>query len=314
MNNCLYFVVPCYNDENTLPLSVPVFLKKLNTLMSQNTVSENSKLLLVNDGSADNTWNTILSLKEQYANIIALNLDRNVGEQNALIAGMSVAVNKADCIITMDSDLQDDIDAVDKMLCCFEQGDEIAYGVRIYRKEDGFLERFNSTLFYFLMRLGKTGLIKQHANYRLMSKKAAEYLIQNYKPHFYLPCFVSNMPFKGQVVYHKRFQRVAGETGYSFKKKIHLALQSLLVHSDLLIRCCAVLTAVFSVLFLGGFIWLVVKAASQGAFSVGVCICDFVLLLCAGLFGTLLRRLKNTKASFDTAHTNSIYQIKEMVS
>ena len=169
---CLYFVVPCYNDADTLTVSVPVILEKLAALTASGQIDASSRLLLVNDGSVDNTWDVILALKKKYARITAVDLARNVGEQNALLAGMFTAVKKADCVITMDSDLQDDIGAVDEMIKHFEEGCEIVYGVHKVRKEDALSERLFATGFYQLMRVARTGLIYQHANYRLMSKYA----------------------------------------------------------------------------------------------------------------------------------------------
>ncbi|MBE6818606.1 MAG: glycosyltransferase family 2 protein [Ruminococcaceae bacterium] len=231
MSDCLYFVVPCYNDADTLPVSVPVFVQKLEALHAAGTISGESRLLLVNDGSSDGTWEVILALKKRYARITAVNLARNVGEQNALLAGMFTAVKKADCVITMDSDLQDDIGAVDEMLQRYAEGCDIVYGVHRLRREDAFSERFFAAAFYRLMRVARTGLIYQHANFRLMSKYAISLLGENRQTEYYLPCVVSNLGLKSAVVYHKRFERAAGQSGYSFQKKYRLAVLALLAHS-----------------------------------------------------------------------------------
>ncbi|MBQ6380346.1 MAG: glycosyltransferase family 2 protein [Clostridia bacterium] len=231
MSVCLYFVVPCYNDADTLPVSVPVFLRKLDSLTAAGTISPDSRLLLVNDGSSDSTWQVILQLKAQNERITAVNLARNVGEQNALLAGMFTAAERADCVITMDSDLQDDIDTVDEMLQRYEEGCEIVYGVHKLRKEDAFSERLFAAAFYQLMRMARTGLIYQHANYRLMSRNAVSLLQKNRQAAYYLPCVVSNLDVKSAIVYHERFERAAGQSGYNFKKKYQLAVLALLAHS-----------------------------------------------------------------------------------
>ncbi|MBR0414780.1 MAG: glycosyltransferase [Clostridia bacterium] len=236
MSDCLYFVVPCYNDADTLPVSVPVFLQKLDALTAAGTISADSRLLLVNDGSCDSTWEVILTLKQKYGRITAVNLARNVGEQNALLAGMFTAIKKADCVITMDSDLQDDIEAVDEMLQHYAEGCDIVYGVHRMRKEDAFAERFFAAAFYQLMRAARTGLIYQHANYRLMSRHAVALLQNNRQAVYYLPCVVSNLELKSAVVYHERFERAAGQSGYNFIKKYRLAVLALLAHSDVPIK------------------------------------------------------------------------------
>ena len=231
MPPCLYFVVPCYNDADVLPQSAPVFEEKLRALIGGGAVSADSRLLLVNDGSADRTWETILALKKRYPALIALDLAANTGEQNALLAGMGYAQSRADCIITMDSDLQDDINAVDDMLKAFSSGAEIVYGVKNNRKSDGLLQRIGAGLFYGLMRLCGTGLIPEHANYRLCSRAAAEALRERYDPSLYLPCVASGLGLPGAVVYYTRLPRQAGTSAYTFFRRARLAAGALRAHA-----------------------------------------------------------------------------------
>lgn len=230
---CLYFVVPCYNDEDTLKVTAPVFSKKLRSLIENGTVKENSRVLLINDGSTDGTLEEIHRQKETFPLIIGMDLAFNSGEENALLAGMIYAAEKADCVITMDSDLQDDIDAVDEMLKKYVDGSEIVYGIRSDRDNDPFTERLASKAFYTLMSVVGTGLKKEHANYRLMSKKAVDLLKANLNKNFYLPCFVSRMEMTSDKVYHKRLPRSAGTSGYSISKKVKLAFNAVICHSDL---------------------------------------------------------------------------------
>ena len=228
MSVCLYFVVPCYNDADVLPISVPAFLKKLSDLAERNVISGDSALVLLNDGSSDGTWDTIVSLRERDKRIVGINLAFNAGEQNALLAGLTYAAPKCDCAITMDSDLQDDIDAVDRMLEEFLAGSDVVFGVRSRRKDDPLFERLSTGLFYRLMESAGTGQIREHANYRLMSRKAIGQLLAHTETHYYLPCVVSNMGLKRSTVYHERFARAAGTSGYTVLKKLRLALDAVI--------------------------------------------------------------------------------------
>ncbi|MBQ6421741.1 MAG: glycosyltransferase family 2 protein [Clostridia bacterium] len=287
---CLYFVVPCYKDEDTLPVSVPMFLKKLDDLTAAGVISAESRLMLINDASPDDTWNVILELKKKDRRITAMDLAHNAGEQNALLAGMFTAAEKADCVITMDSDLQDDIDAVDEMLQRFSEGCEIVYGVRSARKEDGFGERFASGSFYALMRIAGTGQIDQHANFRLMSKKAIGQLSAYTATNYYLPCVVSNMGLKSAVVYHQRFERAAGTTGYSFAKKLRLAVDAVFSHSVFPLKLVSGMAAFCGVLTLAALVGMFVLWGKSGAFPTRTCILASVFLI-GTLFMCALRIL-----------------------
>ena len=250
MSTCLYFVVPCYNDADVLPLSVPVFLKKLDDLNARGVISDDSMLVLLNDGSMDNTWEVIVSLREQDKRIVGINIAHNAGEQNALLAGLTYAAPKADCVITMDSDLQDDINAVDRMLEDFIAGNELVLGVRSKRAEDPFFEKAASGLFYRIMDLAGTGQIREHANYRLMSRKAIVQLLAHTETNYYLPCVVSNMGLKRSLVYHERGARAAGSSGYTVLRKIRLALDAVMIHSRLPLKLISTAAILCAVLFL----------------------------------------------------------------
>ena len=240
----LYFVVPCYNDEDTLPASVPVFLEKLDALRAAGAVSSDSRLVLINDGSADDTWGSIVRFQQENPDrITGLNLAGNFGEQNALVAGMTYALDKADCVITMDSDLQDDINAVDRMLAFFYEGKDVVFGVRSDRSDDGLLEKLCSGLFYATMKAAKTGLVNEHSNYRLMSRRAIERLLDDLPVNYFLPCSVSNLGMPGAVVTHRRLKRITGTSGYSLGRKIRLAKDALFSHSAFPLKLIAVAAA-----------------------------------------------------------------------
>ncbi|MBQ6119151.1 MAG: glycosyltransferase, partial [Clostridia bacterium] len=265
----LYFVVPWYNDEDTLPASVPVFLKKLRSLTACGAAAQDSRLVLINDGSADATWNCIVRMqRENPDRITGLNLAGNFGEQNALVAGMTFSLDRADCVITMDSDLQDDINAVDGMLECYYAGKDVVYGVRNDRSSDGAFEKLSSRLFYVVMKTAKTGLVNEHSNYRLLSRRAMERLLDDLPVNYFLPCSVSNLGMPGAVVTYRRLKRISGASGYSLARKICLAKDALFSHSAFplkLLSCAGVFGLLAAFLFFLLFL-LAGKAASHPYF------------------------------------------------
>ena len=245
----LYFIVPCYNDAEVLPVSVPAFLGKLDALSREGLVSRESRLVLLDDGSSDGTWTAIEAVRTSDGRVVGIKMAHNAGEQNTLLAGLSYAETRCDCAITMDSDLQDDVNAVDEMLRRFFAGDELVLGVRSRRKDDPFFERLSSGLFYRLMTVAGTGQIPEHANYRLMSRKAIGQLLAHTETYYYLPCVVSNMGLRRSVVYHERFARAAGSSGYTVIKKLRLALDAVFTHSAFPLRFISAAASLSALLF-----------------------------------------------------------------
>ena len=227
----LFFVIPCYNDAQTLDVTAPVFLKKMTDLIDAGKADAESRILLVNDGSSDGTWEKIAALHDGDAHFCGVDLAVNTGEQNALLAGMQTAVREADCVITMDSDLQDDIDAVDRMLELYSEGKEAVFGVRADRSEDSLSERVTSALFYWVMEKLHTGMIREHANYRLLSRDAVRAVLERAHGDFYLPCLVGSLPFPSATVPHMRTSRAAGSSSYTFSKRLRLGLLALKAHA-----------------------------------------------------------------------------------
>ncbi len=229
----LFIVVPCYFDEDVLPITAPLIYEKLKALIAGGQISAQSGLVMINDGSTDRTWQVIKRLQNDIPCLCGVDLVENVGEQNALLAGMTHAVSLgADCVITMDSDLQDDIGAVKPMIEKYLQGNDLVLGVRCSREQDPLSERFFSGSFYFLMRLLRTGLVKEHANYRLMSRKAIAALSERLGRRFYLPVEVCGIDLPRATVEHVRFPRAAGESGYNFRKKLGLAVKAIECHAN----------------------------------------------------------------------------------
>lgn len=230
MKPVIYFVVPCYCEEDMLPVSAPVFSEKLKSLISSGRADEKSKVLFVDDGSTDGTWSIIRRLSADDKLIEGVRLAVNSGEDNAQRAGMSAAMEKTDCFISMDCDLQDDINSADEMIEKFSSGSDIVLGIRSTREEDPLRERFFSASYYFVMKILGAGLIKNQANCRLLSATTARKIL-SHEEASYLPALVSSLPLKKDIVYYKRHARAKGKTKYNFAKKLTLAFDSILLHA-----------------------------------------------------------------------------------
>lgn len=226
-NKILYIVVPCYKEEAMLPLSAPILLKKLNELIAIGKISDNSRILFVNDGSQDNTWPIIKALHEQDIHYSGVNLAGNVGHQNALVAGLTIASEKADYTISIDADLQDDINAFDEMLAKAEEGCDIVYGVRKERKTDTFFKRNTALAFYKIMEKLGVKSIYNHADYRLMSKRATKFLCSFRERNLFLRGMVPLIGYKTDCVYYNRSERLAGDSKYPLGKMINFAIEGI---------------------------------------------------------------------------------------
>ena len=217
----LYFVVPCYNEEEALPLSAPVFREKLRALAGR--VSPESRIVLVDDGSADATWDIIRRLHEEDPAFSGIRLTRNRGHQNALTAGLMFARDKCDITVSVDADLQDDIDAVDAMLDRYAEGCGIVCGVRASRETDTFLKRTTARGYYALMRAFGSDLIYDHADYRLMDRASLDALALYREDDLFLRGLVNRLGAKVGTVSYDRRAREAGESKYTLKKMLRLA-------------------------------------------------------------------------------------------
>ena len=223
-NKTLYIVVPCYKEESVLPETSKRLREKLRALMDAGKISEKSRVMFVNDGSADRTWPIIRELHEKEPEIFSgVNLSRNRGHQNALLAGLLTAVNYADMIISMDADLQDDVNAVDAMVDAYHEGYEIVYGVRSKRETDTFFKRFTAEGFYKLMKALGVDIVFNHADYRLMSRRAVEGLAQFTEVNLFLRGIVPQIGYRWTTVSYERAERFAGESKYPLKKMIAFA-------------------------------------------------------------------------------------------
>ncbi|MDT0294660.1 glycosyltransferase family 2 protein [Mesonia ostreae] len=217
----LAIILPCYNEETILDYSKSHLLKKLTYLMDEKKISADSKLCFVDDGSKDDTWKILDSYKEK--SIIAIKLANNFGHQFALLAGLDTLKNNFDIYITIDVDLQDDIDCIDKMIDAYDNGDDIVYGVRNDRQNDTYFKRKTATLFYDLMLRMGVKSIKHHADFRLISNKVLLEFLKFKESHLFLRGIFPEIGFKQGVVYYKRKERSLGESKYPLKKMLAFA-------------------------------------------------------------------------------------------
>ena len=227
MLETLYVVVPCYNEEEVLAISSKAILEKISGLISAGEISQNSRIMFVDDGSKDKTWEIITALSKENPLFTGIKLSRNRGHQNALLAGLMTAKQKADIVISMDADLQDDINAIDGFLKKRKEGCEIVYGVRSSRKTDTFFKRFTAQTYYkFLSKMG-VEITYNHADYRLMSKKTLDALESFGEVNLFLRGMVPMVGFKSDIVEYERNPRAAGESKYPLKKMLGLAFEGI---------------------------------------------------------------------------------------
>jgi len=223
-NNTLYIVVPCYKEQEVLPETSKRLRAKLIELREAGKISDKSRVMFVNDGSSDNTWPMIAELHEKEPEFFSgVNLSRNRGHQNALLAGLMTAVNYADMIVSMDADLQDDVNAVDGMVDAYHEGFEVVYGVRSKRDTDTFFKRFTAEGFYKVMKALGVDIVFNHADYRLMSRRAVEGLAEFSEVNLFLRGIVPQIGYKWTTVTYERAERFAGESKYPLKKMLAFA-------------------------------------------------------------------------------------------
>ena len=223
MKNILYIVIPCYNEEEVIEETTRRLKEKLQSLIKKNVISEKSKVMYVNDGSRDKTWEIIKNINDNESLFTGITLSRNKGHQNALLAGLMTAKEYADIVISMDADLQDDINAIDEMLSKYYQGNEIVYGVRSDRKTDSWFKRTTAQYFYKFMNVMGVDLVYNHADYRLTSKKVLEDLEKYGEVNLFLRGIFPTIGYKCDIVYYERHERFAGKSKYPLKKMLSFA-------------------------------------------------------------------------------------------
>lgn len=273
--NILYIVVPCYNEEAVLPETAKRLRAKLETLIAAGQISPQSRIMLVNDGSKDATWPTIQALHKGCPLFSGVDLTRNRGHQNALLAGLMTAKGRADLVISMDADLQDDIEAVDAMIAKYYEGCDIVYGVRSSRKKDTFFKRFTAEAFYRLMNALGSNVVFNHADYRLMSKAALEGLSEFKEVNLFLRGIVPMIGYTTATVEYERGERFAGESKYPLRKMIAFALEGITSLSTKPIR---MITALGFLIFLVSMVMLVTFIAQ---WAMGMTVVGWASVICS---------------------------------
>lgn len=292
----LYTVIPCYNEEKVLPETIRVMTEKYESLFAKGLISKESRVLFVDDGSRDDTWKMILEAHEENEIFSGIKLSRNRGHQNALLAGLLEAKEHCDAAISVDADLQDDIDAMDKMVEKFGEGCEIVYGVRNKRSTDKFMKRFTAEGYYRVMEFFGTHIIFNHADYRLMSKKALDALSEFDEVNLFLRGMVPMLGFKSDNVYYERRERFAGESKYSIGKMVDLAWNGITSFSvkpvDMILFGGIILSvlSVFAMLIMAVLMISGVLKGAAGWIIASVFLCTGINLSALGVVGQYVCR------------------------
>ena len=293
----LYIVIPCYNEQEVLPITAPMFLEKVTSLAAAGKISEDSRVLFVNDGSKDNTWNIIKELAAKDEHYIGICQSRNRGHQNAVLAGLMEAKDVCDITISIDCDGQDDINAMDEMVNAYLDGCDVVYGVRSSRETDTLFKRFTAQSFYkFLSKMG-ADVVYNHADYRLISARVLKEFANFKEVNLFLRGLVPLVGFKSTSVSYSRAERIAGESHYPLKKMIALAVDgitSLSVKPLQLIMGFGIIVAAISFI---GCLWALITAlcghsvSGWASMTCIICFVSGVQLICLGIIGEYIGKI-----------------------
>ena len=287
----LYIVIPCYNEEAVLPITAPLFKAQLDSMVDAGLISSESRIMFVDDGSRDNTWQVISRLTSDDEKFRGLKLSRNRGHQNALLAGLMEARSLCDITISIDADGQDDIAAMTQMVEAYRNGAEVVYGVRSSRKTDSFFKRMTAEMFYrFLASMGAE-VVFNHADYRLLSSRVLNEFASFKEVNLFLRGLIPLVGFNSTCVYYERHERMAGKSHYPLKKMLGLAVDGITSLSTKPLKIVMGLGLLVSLLSFIGVIWAVVSAvmgASIAGWASTICIICFIggiQLICLGVVG-----------------------------
>lgn len=293
----LWIVIPCYNEEKVLPITAPMFLEKIKSLADAGKISDKSRVLFVNDGSKDKTWEIIVDLAASDEHYIGISQSRNRGHQNAVLAGLMEAMDKCDITISIDCDGQDDINAMDAMVDEYLAGNEVVYGVRSKRKTDTFFKRFTAEGFYHLMNFLGADIVFNHADYRLISARVLESFADYKEVNIFLRGMIPLVGFKSTSVYYERSERIAGESHYPLKKMLALAFDGITSLTVKPIRLITILGTVVTFLSFLGIIWAIIQSildATVAGWASTICIVCFIggiQLISIGVIGEYIGKI-----------------------
>ena len=316
----LYIVIPCYNEEAVLPITSGMFLEKLKNLIAAGKIADESRVFFVNDGSKDGTWDIIRSLAEKDEHFAGASLSRNRGHQNALLGGLMTAKEFADVTISIDCDGQDDINAMDKMIDEYLAGCDVVYGVRSKRDTDTWFKRTTAEGFYKVMRALGAETVFNHADYRLLSRRALEGLAQFTEVNLFLRGLVPLVGYRSSSVYYERSERIAGESHYPLKKMLALAFDGITSLSVKPIRLITGLGFFISLASVVGVVWVLLTklfgftTSGWASMTCAIFFMGGVQLLCLGVIGEYIGKIYNetkrrpryiiSETTFDKADEN----------
>ncbi|MBP3892219.1 MAG: glycosyltransferase family 2 protein [Solobacterium sp.] len=275
----LWIITPCYNDGSVIEITGPQFLEKLKQLIKENLIHEESKVLFVDDGSSDNSWEIISKFAKEDPHYIGIQQSRNRGHQNAVLAGLMEAKDRCDITISIDCDGQDDINAMDDMVKAYHDGCEIVYGVRANRDTDTWFKRSTAQGYYKLLNSLGVEAVYNHADYRLVSSRVLQHFADFEEVNLFLRGMFPLVGFKSTSVYYKRYERIAGESHYTLGKMVALAWNGITSLSIKPIHIISVLGSIISVLGFVGIIWAIVRTLTgHGATGWASTICIILFL------------------------------------
>lgn len=293
----LYIVIPCYNEEKVLPITAPMFLNKIEQLAGEEKIHQDSRVLFVNDGSKDKTWELIKKFVKEDRHFTGISQSRNRGHQNAVLAGLMEAKDKADITISIDCDGQDDINAMDEMVEAYRNGAEVVYGVRSKRDTDTFFKRFTAESFYHLMNWMGAEVVFNHADYRLISSRVLQEFANFKEVNIFLRGMVPLVGFNSTSVYYERHERIAGESHYPLKKMLALAFDGITSLSVKPIRLITGLGACISGFGFLAVIWAIVMwmmgktVAGWASMICIICFLGGIQLLSLGVIGEYIGKI-----------------------
>jgi glycosyltransferase involved in cell wall biosynthesis len=290
-------IVPCYNEEQVLPITSKLFLEELIELVSKNKISDDSRILFVNDGSRDATWEIIETLSKEDRHFIGMSQSRNRGHQNAVLAGLMEAKDMADITISIDCDGQDDVKAMEAMVDAYHDGCEVVYGVRSKRETDTFFKRFTAESFYKLLNKMGAEVVYNHADYRLVSSRVLQEFANFKEVNLFLRGMIPLVGFKSTSVYYERHERMAGESHYPLSKMLGLAFDGITSLSIKPIRMITGLGLGVSLLSFIGAVWAFVSRVigkTVAGWSSTICVVFFmggIQLICLGVLGEYIGKI-----------------------
>lgn len=291
-NTVLWMVIPCYNEEVVLPKTAPMFLAQLNHMVAEGQISDESRILFVNDGSSDDTWKLIENFSKQDKHYIGIAQSRNRGHQNAVLAGLMEAMDHCDITISIDCDGQDDIHAMEEMVKQYHEGSDIVYGVRNNRDTDSWFKRTTAQSYYKLLNRMDVEVVYNHADYRLVSSKVLHHFADFHEVNLFLRGMFPLVGFRSTCVYYKREERIAGKSHYPLSKMLHLAFDGITSLSIKPIQMIAGAGLFISIVGFIGIIWVIIRALmgyTIAGWASMICVVAFlggVQLLSLGVIGT----------------------------